>query len=376
MANTNKKTVYTRIQNKHDLEVNWKKATGFIPLAGELVIYDKEVDAAGNVLTMIVNEETKPALPAYLPGSTDTRAEPFTYARYKLGDGVTPINDLAFTVVGADNIYFDNDITITTPVGNIELSNGSGTIPAAGKNLKQVFEAIWTEESDPEVTQPSATISTALQYKEVGTTVTPSYTATLDPGSYEYGPATGVTATSWSVTFNGETKTTDSGSFNSITITEGACCSVKATASYTDGTIPVTNLGNNCEAKQIKAGSDDITKNLFTGYKPNFYGFKTEAIDLASLDSSAIRGLIVNQKSTITPVTSVKCSTSWMQFFYAVPKGRKASLSAKDSNNLPLTVNSKEVTVNHEGSASSTYTVFYINNDAAYGATTLALTWG
>jgi hypothetical protein len=65
-----------------------------------------------------------------------------------------------------------------------------------------------------------------------------------------------------------------------------------------------------------------------------------------------------------------------MQFFYAVPKGRKSSLSVKDSNNLPLTVNSTEVTVNHEGSASSTYTVFYINNDAVYGATTLALTWG
>jgi putative ABC transport system permease protein len=44
LANTNKKTVYTRIQNKHDLEVNWKKAVGFIPLAGEVVIYDKEVD--------------------------------------------------------------------------------------------------------------------------------------------------------------------------------------------------------------------------------------------------------------------------------------------------------------------------------------------
>ena len=64
-----------------------------------------------------------------------------------------------------------------------------------------------------------------------------------------------------------------------------------------------------------------------------------------------------------------------MQFFYAVPKGRKTSLSVKDSNNLPLTVNSKEVTVTHAGSASSTYTVFYINNDAAYGATTLTLTW-
>jgi hypothetical protein len=34
------KIVKTRIQNKHDLEVNWNNAT-FIPIAGEIIIYDK-----------------------------------------------------------------------------------------------------------------------------------------------------------------------------------------------------------------------------------------------------------------------------------------------------------------------------------------------
>lgn len=34
----------TRIQLKRDIEANWQKATGFIPLKGELVIY--EPDAA------------------------------------------------------------------------------------------------------------------------------------------------------------------------------------------------------------------------------------------------------------------------------------------------------------------------------------------
>jgi hypothetical protein len=75
----NAKTVNTRIQNKHDLEVNWKKAVGFIPLAGELVIYDKEVDAAGNILE--------------LPKGRTTA---FTYERIKVGDGVTAISDLPF----------------------------------------------------------------------------------------------------------------------------------------------------------------------------------------------------------------------------------------------------------------------------------------
>ena len=34
------KTMKTRIQNKHNIEANWLKATGFIPLEGELIIYD------------------------------------------------------------------------------------------------------------------------------------------------------------------------------------------------------------------------------------------------------------------------------------------------------------------------------------------------
>lgn len=54
----------TRIQHKHDIEANWKKATGFIPKEGELVIYDAD--------------------------------ENCSYTRTKIGDGVTNVNDLAF----------------------------------------------------------------------------------------------------------------------------------------------------------------------------------------------------------------------------------------------------------------------------------------
>jgi hypothetical protein len=65
-----------------------------------------------------------------------------------------------------------------------------------------------------------------------------------------------------------------------------------------------------------------------------------------------------------------------MQFFYAVPEDRQKSLEAQGSNGLPLTVNSKTVKVDHVGDVSSNYTVFYINNATAHGATTLTLKWG
>ena len=57
-------TIKTRIVQKHDTTTNWKNSD-FVPLAGELIIYDSE----------------SPNIPA----------------RSKLGDGVTPINELPFT---------------------------------------------------------------------------------------------------------------------------------------------------------------------------------------------------------------------------------------------------------------------------------------
>ena len=38
------KTIQTRVQNKHDIEANWLLATNFIPLAGEIIIYDVDND--------------------------------------------------------------------------------------------------------------------------------------------------------------------------------------------------------------------------------------------------------------------------------------------------------------------------------------------
>lgn len=92
----------------------------------------------------------------------------------------------------AENVYFDENIMITTAVGNISLSNGSAEIPAAGKNLKQVFESIWTKEDyNPSVTNPSISLSldkTSAE-GEVGTTFTaPTATASISGfGKFEFG---------------------------------------------------------------------------------------------------------------------------------------------------------------------------------------------
>ena len=88
------KSIKTRIQNKHDLEVNWLQAS-FIPLPGELIVYDIEVDSTGNTLTKVVDGQQVLLLPA-------GRTEPFTYERVKIGDGIHTVNELPFIVDGVD----------------------------------------------------------------------------------------------------------------------------------------------------------------------------------------------------------------------------------------------------------------------------------
>ena len=58
------KTIKARIQHKHDTEANWLKATIFIPLASEIIVYDPD--------------------------------ENYDYPRIKIGDGKTNINTLPF----------------------------------------------------------------------------------------------------------------------------------------------------------------------------------------------------------------------------------------------------------------------------------------
>lgn len=65
------KNLKTRIQNKHDTEANWAKATTFKPLAGELIIYDKDSNNA------------KP--------------------RFKIGDGITTVTSLPFVAIDYDS---------------------------------------------------------------------------------------------------------------------------------------------------------------------------------------------------------------------------------------------------------------------------------
>ena len=199
----------------------------------------------------------------------------------------------------ASNVYFATDLTATAPVGVVEIpASGSTTIAAAGKSLKDVLASILAKRVAPKATAPTASINftNATKSLEVGTTVTPTYAATFNPGSYTYGPATGIEATAWSVSDGTTTLTTASGSFPELTIGDQtgspATISLTATATHTQGAVPVDNLGDEAPGVQIAAGSVSATTSTkLTCYRNFFYGGLSTSTAEAPLTSDLIRGL-------------------------------------------------------------------------------------
>lgn len=160
----------------------------------------------------------------------------------------------------AGNVYFGEDLTYTAGIGVLAAPTGSATLQAKGKSVKEVLASILAKEAYPSKTDPSVTISGESGYGtfEIGTVKNLAYTGNLSAGSYTYGPATGIEATSWSASCTGvtETKSTKSGTFQNV-VAEATAKTVTVTATYGDGAIPVTNLGNPYAGVQASLGKAD-----------------------------------------------------------------------------------------------------------------------
>lgn len=192
----------------------------------------------------------------------------------------------------AETVKFTTDLTITANVGVHTIdSSGSKTLPTTGKSVKQVMDLLFAAEKNPTITQPYVNLtSSSMGSKEAGTRISPSYSASLNIGTYQYGPATGVTVTTWTITdTNSGSKDTASGTFDEFQVTDSTQYKITAVAEHTEGTIPVTNLGNEYPNGQIQAGSKTKQVGTITGHRKTFYG-TVESKDTA-IDSALIRSL-------------------------------------------------------------------------------------
>ena len=221
----------------------------------------------------------------------------------------------------AENVYFDDDMLVTKEIGYITLTNGQGTIPSKGKNLSEVFEAMFVKEQNPTTTQPSVnlTFSEAGAY-EVGTVVSPSYSATFNAGSYTYGPATGVTVTSWEISDTaGNTASTASGSFADVTVTDTTNYKITAKANHTEGAIPLTNKKNEYAAGKITAGNKSKVSGAITGYRSFFYGVLDTSSAEAPLTSTIIRGLTNGGAYNASKTFTLNGSATAKRIVIAIP---------------------------------------------------------
>lgn len=235
----------------------------------------------------------------------------------------------------AENVYFSNDLTYTAAIGVLTVpSSGSGTIAATGKNVKDVLSSILAKEKNPTTTQPAVSITCGqIGAYEVGSSVTPEYSASLSAGSYSYGPATGITATAWSVTDGVVTKDTAEGSFDALTVGDTTNYTITATATHGEGAIPVTNLGNEYADGKILAGSKSKSTGKITGYRNSFYG--TLEVKDGEVNSDLIRSLSKSGKALTAGSTfNITIPVGAIRVVFAYPATLRDVSSVQDVNGM------------------------------------------
>lgn len=371
-----------RIQLKNDTSENWKNST-LVLLAGEFGVENdtnkfkigdgatawKELAYAGadeTVIKSIINENRDTCSYVDLTAGQEDADGLATITAPKQGDTAIvrkAIDDThksytAYVYNGtawaamdgnynADNVYLDMDITMAgnyTQVGNLtKTQNGTATFATKGKSIAAALTDIFSKRLQPGTPTAPAVTLTFGQAKayEVGTTVSPSYSATLSAGSYTYGPATGITATSWEITDTaGNTATTASGSFADVIVADDTNYKITAKANYGEGAVAKDNLGSDSSpVVKIAAGSATKTSGAITGYRNTFYGTVTEK---AEVTSTIIRGLSGKSGAAWANGKSftVNIPVGAVRVIFAYPAALQDVSSVKDVNGLNAEIKS------------------------------------
>ena len=220
--------------------------------------------------------------------------------------------------VDADKVMLRDDFTMA---GNFTKSaNGTSTLPAKGKSVAAFLEEMLSKRLQPTITaQPSISgfALTGAKAVEAGTSLAnANYTAaTLNPGSYQYGPETGVEASNWKVERITDLATTQVASQDAASLAAGTddnggagfqigdqggegvvnSLKYKLTVTHGAGVTAADNLGDDSSpAVSIAAGTKEKTTSAFTPFRNVFYGAST---DKPTLDSAAIRALTPTGKA-------------------------------------------------------------------------------
>ena len=249
----------------------------------------------------------------------------------------------------AENVYFDEDMLFTYAFGKYKLSNGNVTIPAAGKNLKELLMAAHVDIINPTKTAPSFSLSASSNVsKEVGDTYAmPTATATFTDGTYTYGyvdaegketngtnTKAGITASTIDITCDKTSDEKNATNVNSATLTlteanlnsesmkglvvtdESIQYTFTAECAYPASTrTPTNNVGETSNSEtgaeytpqaagdwEVADGTAKTATCTISGYRKMFMG--TISDNSKTIDSALIRGLsLVSTQASKTAQT-------------------------------------------------------------------------
>lgn len=311
--------------------------------------------------------------------------------------------------VDADKVILQDNITMAgnyTQFGNLtKNADGTATLNSKGKSVLGVLTEILSKRPQPGTpTQPSISGFNLSGAKavEAGTSMAQaSYTAgTLNPGSYQYGPETGVTASNWVVQRitndgNEQIASVDAASLDAGTDNNGGAGFIigdqggenvvsslryKAIATHGAGVTADDNLGDDSSpAVSIAAGTKEKTTSAYTPFRNVFYGASTTK---PTLDSAAIRALTPTGKAYAAGTLTINVPAGAQRVAIACIAGKPGVTKVinETAMNADVTSTFVQSSVNVEGAEGYTavaYNVWVFEPAVPYeNAATLKVTLG
>lgn len=311
--------------------------------------------------------------------------------------------------VDADKVILQDNITMAgnyTQFGNLtKNADGTATLNSRGKSVLGVLTEILSKRLQPGTpTQPSISGFNLSGAKavEAGTSMAQaSYTAgTLNPGSYQYGPETGVTASNWVVQRitndgNEQIASVDAASLDAGTDNNGGAGFIigdqggenvvsslryKAIATHGAGVTADDNLGDDSSpAVSIAAGTKEKTTSAYTPFRNVFYGASTTK---PTLDSAAIRALTPTGKAYAAGTLTINVPAGAQRVAIACIAGKPGVTKVinETAMNADVTSTFVQSSVNVEGAEGYTavaYNVWVFEPAVPYeNAATLKVTLG
>lgn len=311
--------------------------------------------------------------------------------------------------VDADKVILQDNITMAgnyTQFGNLtKNADGTATLNSKGKSVLGVLTEILSKRLQPGTpTQPSISGFNLSGAKavEAGTSMAQaSYTAgTLNPGSYQYGPGTGVTASNWVVQRitndgNEQIASVDAASLDAGTDNNGGAGFIigdqggenvvsslryKAIATHGAGVTADDNLGDDSSpAVSIAAGTKEKTTSAYTPFRNVFYGASTTK---PTLDSAAIRALTPTGKAYAAGTLTINVPAGAQRVAIACIAGKPGVTKVinETAMNADVTSTFVQSSVNVEGAEGYTavaYNVWVFEPAVPYeNAATLKVTLG